>query len=232
MTAFQKFGFAMAATAVIGIGTAAVAQKAAVLPKDVDPDSRNRLPMITMEDLDDFGRTIFTMQASGKTAADSGPRSIRMYSPRVSEYMTRGNTYLRYESGMDPKLRELTILLAARAYDQQYEWTAHETTARKEGLPQSVIDIVKQGKPVAGVTDEKQAILITLGREVLYDHQVSADTFAAALKLFGKKGLVDHVSLLGHYAATAILLTVFDQQIREGDTPLLHPVKAGRPATE
>ena len=127
------------------------------------------------------------------------------------------------------KLREIAILLAARAMDQQYEWTAHENAGREVGLPQSVIDIIKTGAPVAGIADEKQATLIQLGREVLYDHRVEPDTYARALKLFGKKGLVDVVSLIGHYSATAILLTVFDQHLPPDQKPLLTPPRQSSP---
>jgi len=50
---------------------------------------------------------------------------------------------------------------------------------------------------------------------------VSPDTFARALKLFGDKGIVDLVSLMGEYSATAALLTTFDQQLQPGQKPLL-----------
>jgi alkylhydroperoxidase family enzyme len=200
------------------------------LPKDVHPESGNRLPLITFKDLDEFGQKLLKeFESAGGGPAESGPRSIRLYSPRVAEYMTRGNQYLRYESGIDPQLRELAILLAARAMDQQYEWAAHEETGQKVGLPQAVIDIVKFGKSAAGVSDPKQAILIQLGREALYDHKVQSATFARALEVFGKKGLVDIVSLMCHYSATAILLTIFDQQLRPGQQPALQPLP-GRPA--
>ena len=203
----------------------AVSNAPGELPKDVYPESRNRLPLFQMEDLDEDAKKFVASFEGGREAvADSGPRSIRMYSPRVAEYMTRGNQYLRYQAGLDPKLRELAILIAARAMDQQYEWAAHEKAGQKAELPQHVIDIVKYGTPITGVADEKQAILIHLGRELLSDHHVSSETFARALELFGRKGLVDIVSLVGHYTATAIMLTAFDQQLRPEDQPALAPL--------
>jgi 4-carboxymuconolactone decarboxylase len=193
------------------------------LPKDVDPDTRSRLPRPRPDELDDLGKQLF---ADIREGGDSAPRTIRVYSSKVAQYMTTGNQYLRYESGIAPQLRELAILLAARAMDQQYEWTAHEEAARAAGLPQSVIDIVNHGRPATGIADQKQAVLIQLGREALYDHRVTSDTFARALPLFGKKALVDIVSLMGHYTATAVLLNVFDQHLRPGQTPLLAPAPA------
>ena len=51
--------------------------------------------------------------------------------------------------------------------------------------------------------------------------RVSAGTFARAVKQFGREGVVTIASLIGDYAAAAILLAVADQQVRPESTPLL-----------
>lgn len=194
------------------------------LPPDVDRESRNRLPIAKMDELDEEGRKLLaSFQQRGLSITESAPRSIRIHSPRVSEYMTLGNQYLRYESGLDPRLREVTILLAARAMDQEYEWAAHEAAARKEGLSPEVIEIIRRDGPITAAATDKEAAIIRLGREALYDHRVTPETYARALELFGKKTLVDIVALMGHYTSTAILLNVFNQQLREGQQSTLPP---------
>ena len=57
-----------------------------------------------------------------------------------------------------------------------------------------------------------------------YTAEVSAigkDYAAEALRLFGKRGLVDLVSLMTSYSATAALLNAFDMQLPEGQESLL-----------
>ena len=49
----------------------------------------------------------------------------------------------------------MAILVTAREIDSQFEWTAHEPVALKEGLSQEIIDIVKYRKSVAGVTGNR-----------------------------------------------------------------------------
>ena len=194
------------------------------IPKDIYPDSMSRLPMVKREDLDEDGKRIYDLLADDETRAlggFTGPRGIRINSPRVAEAYTGANQYLRYEAGIDPRLRELTILVAARALDNAYEWTAHESTAQNVGLEGAIIDIVKYRKPLPGQGElaglgEKEAVIIQLGREALGEHKVSSDTFARGLKQFGKQGLVDVVSLMAHYTATAIVLTTFDQRLSPG----------------
>jgi 4-carboxymuconolactone decarboxylase len=190
---------------------------------DIHPVSRNRLPPVNREDLDDFGKEIYDSYIEEGLSFDEvlGPRGIRIHSPRVAEYMTKGNRYLRYGSGIDPKLRELTILIAAREMDNAYEWTAHENTAREVGLDERIIEIIKQSRPIPNDLGREEEAILKLGREVLQNHKVTSDTYAQALNIFGRKKLVDIVSLLAHYTATAIVLTTFDQRLPVGEDSLL-----------
>jgi 4-carboxymuconolactone decarboxylase len=196
---------------------------ARALPPDIDPESLNRLPRVRREDLDDFGKKLYDAVAgSGDTRllGLDGPTGIRMHSPRVSEYMSMGNQFLRFGAGIEPRLMELAILVVAREMDSQFEWTAHEPPALRAGLEPRIIDIVKHRRPLTGV-GEKEAAIIQLGREALGRRKVEPETFARALDLFGRQGVVNVVSLMSHYAATAMLLTTFDQQLRPGQQPLL-----------
>ena len=52
-------------------------------------------------------------------------------------------------------------------------------------------------------------------------HKVSSDTFARALKLNGRQGLVNVVSLMCHVAGTNVLENTFDQQLPPGQKQLL-----------
>ena len=127
---------------------------------------------------------------------------------------------MRFDSGLSAPVRELAILVAAREMDNQFEWAAHEPLARKAGVSETAIDVVKNRKTTAGVADE-QAVIIQLGREAFQHTTVSAETFARALKIFGSKDLVNIVSLMGSYASTAVLLRTFDMQLPAGVRPPL-----------
>ena len=195
---------------------------AAFLPKDVYPDSGSRLPLVKREDLDDAGKKAFDATTSNPNtlAGIRGPVGIRMRSPGLRRNSGRETRYLRYESTIGRRHAELIILLAARAFDAQFEWTMHEPPGLKAGLEQEVIDVVKYNRPVTGL-NEKDAALIQLGRETFGKTAVSSDTFARALKLFGEETLVEMVALLGESAATAILIHSFDQRLPPDRKPLL-----------
>ena len=205
----------MGVSLAVGFGQqGAVPQAGEQLPKDIDPITRNRLAPVKLEELDDFGKkAVGTVSGEGRAVSEAGgPSSIRAHSPHVLEYMDTGNFYLRNKAGIEPRLVELTILVSARAMNNGYEWTSHERAGLKAGLSQDLIDVVKYRKPTTGLP-EKEASIIQLGREAYGDHKVTSDTYARALKQFGKQGLVNVVSLMAHHSATAVLLTVFDQHL-------------------
>ncbi len=189
----------------------------ASLPSDVYPETGNRFPKAKREELDDRGKKLFDALPANSRG---GPGSVRIYSPPVAEAMNLENDYLRNLSGMDPQIKEMTILVTVRELDSQYIWTSHEPQARQAGVSQGVIDVIKHRRPLTGL-GEKEQVIIQLGREAVGQNQVSSETFARAVKLLGRQGLVNVVALMGNYAANAILLNTFDQRMNPGVTPRL-----------
>jgi 4-carboxymuconolactone decarboxylase len=190
------------------------AQAIGDMPKDVYPDSGFRLPIVKKEDLDDYGKKVYEKvfgTGSISLFGARGPLGIRLYSPKVLELHNSLTDYLR-QSGLGGSVRELAILITAREMDNQFEWAAHEPQGLKEGLPQSIIDIVKYRRGVEGLP-ETEAVIIQLGREIFGKKKVDSNTFARALKIFGPKQLVDLVTLMGTYSLTAALISAFDMQL-------------------
>jgi 4-carboxymuconolactone decarboxylase len=192
-----------------------------VTAEDIDPESGCRLPLPKREDLDETARAIHDRLAtpgSGNLRGLRGPGGIQLHSPELSLRSRPVNHYLRFESGLSGRVRELAILVTARAHDSQFEWAAHEAEALKEGVPEAAVEAVRHRRATEGLAVE-DAIVIALGREIFVDRKVSPATFARALSHFGRAGLVNLVALMGNYAATAALLTAFDMQLDEGTEP-------------
>ena len=114
----------------------------------------------------------------------------------------------------------LAVLVTAREYDSQYQWTMNELAARPDGLETSIIDIVRYRTAVTDIAAEEAAV-IEFGRELFGQHWVSPQTYARALEIFGERDLVDFVDLMAQHASETTLLTAFDQQLPAGQEPLL-----------
>jgi 4-carboxymuconolactone decarboxylase len=147
-----------------------------------------------------------------------GPGGIQLHSPELSQRSRPVNHYLRFEAGLDGRVRELAILATARELDSQFEWAAHENEALRQGIAPELIDTIRCRRPL-GDTVESDAIIIALAREIFGDRKVSPETYARCLAHFGRRALVDLVALMGNYAATAALLTAFDMQLDPGTEP-------------
>lgn len=192
------------------------AAAAASFPKDIYPQTGNRLPAVNREHLDDAAKKIY----DAGNGNDYGPQRLRLYSGGAEAFSSGLNDFLRRKSRLEPRVVELSILAAVREMDGEYEWTAHEPAALKAGVSPQVVDVVKHRKALTGI-DEKEATIIELGREAVGKHKVSSETFARARKLFGDRDLVNIVCLMGDYVSTAVLLDTFDQHVRPTDKPLL-----------
>jgi 4-carboxymuconolactone decarboxylase len=149
-----------------------------------------------------------------------GPGGIWLHSPRLAEPVRAANQYLRFHTGLDRRLTELAILVAARELGNQFEWTAHEPAARQEGLEDRIIDVVKYRRPISRM-GPREALIIRLGREVFRDRKVRSGTFARAVATFGREGVLNLAALMGNYAMTAVILDVADQRLHPEQRPLL-----------
>jgi len=192
------------------------------MPSDIDPQSGFRLPLPKREDLDEVGKRHYDRVAApgASIAGLKGPSGIGLYSPKAAEHARALNRYLRFEAGFSPRIREIAILTTAREMDSQFEWSAHEPEALKEGVEPRVIDVIKHRQSTSGL-DESAATVIELGRQIFRDHKVAPETFAKAKALFGPNKLIELVMLMGNYAGTAALLTAVDMQLHSGQKPLL-----------
>jgi 4-carboxymuconolactone decarboxylase len=194
----------------------------ASLPKDVYPETGNRLPPPKREDMDDYGKKVFD-ELTGPRISWTKQVPLRLYSPRLAKPMSDAHYYLKFQSGLGDRLTEIAVLVTAREMDNQFEWTQWEIHGRMAGpghVEPGIIDIIKYNKPVTGL-GEKETVIIEFGRELLGQKKVSSETFAHALRLFGPRGMVDLTNLMALYWATGLELTAFDQQLLPGQKPML-----------
>jgi 4-carboxymuconolactone decarboxylase len=212
----RLFGLAVVASSVAMLGAQSK------LPSDIHPESYSRLPPLQRDSLDAEGKRVWDALAGGRGMPKTGPAPVSMYSPGAAEPIQALNQYLR-KTVVGPRYFELSALLAAREFDQQYEWSGHEPAAVRAGLEQSVIDAVKFNKDVAGLP-EKDATVIRLARALFRDHKVSSELWAKTVEFFGRQGAVEIVTTMGDYAMAGFLLTAADQQLPP-DRKALLPVK-------
>lgn len=184
------------------------------LPPDIDPVTLSRLPPVTPEDLDEEGRRLLAARPNFKPIP--GPPHITIYAPNGRDLgIPNGET-----SPVGPRNFQLAVLIIAREIDQQFEWTWHEPYALRQGLEQSVLDVVKYEKGVEGLSDE-DATLITFGRTLYREHHVSSELWSRMVELFGRQHTVELMTIMGDYLKAGFMLNAVDQHVRPDQQPLL-----------
>ena len=136
---------------------------------------QDRMPPISVDDMTAEQRSVAEkFEADRGTAILRGPWVPLLRSPEVLSLMLDMRSHVRDRSLLSPKLTELAILLAAREWTQQYEWSAHAGAAAHAGLKPAIIEAVADGRrPVEMTADEER----------LYDLSMSSTaTRASAMR--------------------------------------------------
>jgi 4-carboxymuconolactone decarboxylase len=134
-----------------------------------------------------------------------GPFEPLMYSPAVMSQARAMGDYLRYKSAIGNTLSELAILLTAREWTQDFEWSVHYPIALKAGIRQDVADAIAEGRRPATLGADEE-IVYDYAMELLKNKQVSNLTFERAKTRFGARGVVDMTGIVGYYTFLAMQL--------------------------
>jgi 4-carboxymuconolactone decarboxylase len=122
--------------------------------------------------------------------------SVLKYSLEMARRAMPLFQYVRNESILPQKVRELAMLTTARATACPYIWNAHAGLGRQAGLRDALVDALRDRTPLPPMAVE-EAVVIKLGMEFFQMHRISQETFDVALAQFGPQGLVELTTLSG-----------------------------------
>jgi 4-carboxymuconolactone decarboxylase len=147
-----------------------------------------------------------------------GPFEPLMYSPQLMSQARAMGDYLRYQSAIGNTLSELVILITAREWSQDFEWSVHYPIALKAGIRQDVVEAIAEGRRPAALGPDEE-IVYEYVSELLKNKQVSDATFQRAKARFGTKAVVDMTGIVGYYSFLAMQLNVarYAQTLKDAD---------------
>ena len=201
----------------LGIVAFLAAAQAQTLPADIDPQSFSRLPLIQREKLSGDALRVYDAvvgkDANGKDRPTPplGPAATSLISPGVALPMNQLNQYLR-NPVVGTAMYQLCTLIAAREFDEPYEWNSHEGGAKRANVDQKSIDAIKFNRPLDGVP-EKDALVIRFGLAIFQDRKVPSELYAKVVEAFGQQGMFELTAIMGDYAMAAIMLRAVDQHV-------------------
>lgn len=162
-----------------------------------------------------FDRIVANRPVKPKDGHIGGPFDVWLRSPEMGRRLVDLGGFFRFRSTVDRRYVEVAILVTGQFWQAQFEWWAHEPMARDAGVPDAVIDDIKQGDEPQS-EDPADIAAYRLARELHTQHQVSDKTFAAAKAHFGETGVAELIGLAGFYTAVSMTLNGFEVPLPEG----------------
>jgi 4-carboxymuconolactone decarboxylase len=178
------------------------------------------MPPIAPERMTDAQREAVRELLAGRRGALFGPFIPALRSPEFMRRLQKLGEYLRYDHALEPRLREMVILLTAREWTQEYEWDVHAPIAVEAGLAPATVTAIAEGRrPDAMPEDE--TLVYDFCRELQRNRRVGDATYTRAVAAFGEPGVIDLVGAVGYYTTLAMIMNVAQTPLPDGKFPVL-----------
>jgi len=180
-----------------------------------------RFPQLSPEQMTPAQRKVAEAIVAGPRKSLGGPFNTWLRSPELADKLQQVGEHLRFHSSVPPRLNEFAILITARAWDADYEWSAHYPLAMKAGLAPAVAADLAAGRRPAGMAADEAAVYDFV-TELRATRRVGDPAFAAAKAVLGEQGVVDLIALSGYYDLVSMTLNTA-QVASPPDAPKLPP---------
>lgn len=181
--------------------------------------SKTRIRQLEPEALSEEQRRVYDSIVETRGNAH-GPFGVWLHSPEMADLAQKLGEYVRYRSSLAPRFSELAILVTARAWDCQTEWSLHEPFALDAGLAQEIVEAVRLSQYPEFENEDEQSVY-DFAAELVYNRFVQERTFAHAVEAIGEAGVVDLTGVVGYYSMVAMTLNAFQIPMPAGTKPLL-----------
>jgi len=138
-----------------------------------------------------------------------GPFSMLLHSPKLAERMLGLVTFFRDASVVEPRLRSIAILSAVCEREAAYVWAAQVAAARRNGLSDDVIDLLRaKGDPGKLPAEERE--IVTFTRQLMRTNRVDPVLFDALAKRRGSQWMVELTAAANYFALLSGIVNTFE----------------------
>ena len=163
------------------------------------------------------------LMAGPRGGSTEGPFNVQLRSPEMGDLGQQFGAATRFATTVPQRLYELAIIVTARHWTAQFEWTAHHRSALQAGLSPAIADAIAVGRRPTAMQPDEEAVY-NFATELLQTKQVSDRTFDAAKRVLGERGVVDLISVMGWYGTVSMYLNVDRYPLPNGSQPELKPL--------
>jgi 4-carboxymuconolactone decarboxylase len=138
-----------------------------------------------------------------------GPWTMLLHSPKLTERILPLTPFFWRESVIEDRLRSVGILAAVRERDAEYVWAAQVGMARKNGVREDVIDLLRaKGDP--GKLPAEERDIVSYVRQLVRSNRVDQATFDALRNRHGVQWLVELTATIGYFGLVSGIANAFE----------------------
>jgi len=152
----------------------------------------------------------------------TGPFDAWLRTPVLGEHLERVGMALRTDTVLPADAREIAVLVVARAWSADFEWWVHGIIARGQGVPESAIESIAEGRRPT-LEDAACQAAHDVASQLVSRRRLEADTLARAREALGERALVEVITLVGFYQLVSGILESFDPPGPSDDLPVVGP---------
>lgn len=138
-----------------------------------------------------------------------GPFSMLLHSPKLAERVLGLVTFFRDESIVEPPLRSVAILTAVREREAAYVWAAQVGAARRNGVREEVIDLIRNKGDATRLPETERAI-VTYIRQLMRTNRVDEAAFEALKTRHSTQWLVELTAAANYFALLSGIVNAFE----------------------
>jgi 4-carboxymuconolactone decarboxylase len=138
-----------------------------------------------------------------------GPFSIMLHSPELAQRVLPLVTFFREDSVVEAKLRSHAILAAVREKEAAYVWAAQVGAARRAGVPEATIDLLRaKGDPASLGQDERD--IVSYVRQLIRTNRPDHAVQARLRERHGVQWLVELTAAANYFSFLSGMVNAFE----------------------
>ena len=138
-----------------------------------------------------------------------GPFSMLLHSPKLAERMLSLVNFYRDGCIVEGKDRSLAILVATRERRGAYVWAAQVNAARRAGVREEAIAVIRaKGDPAKLPAEERE--IVTYAEQLICNNRVDQAAFDALKNRHGVQWLVELTAAANYYSILCGIVNAFE----------------------
>ena len=144
-----------------------------------------------------------------------GPFSILLHSPQLAERLLQLVRFNRDISIVEGRLRSLAILATVREREAAYVWSAQVGAARRAGVREGAIDVLRAKGDPAELEPEERDIVV-YARQLARTNRVDQAVFDTVKNRYGVQWLVELTAAANFFGFLSGMVNAFEVTVPEG----------------